>query len=114
MLISAPVQQHINVNVATYNTKKIIINSRSRMAYTSIKNKIVTTQEIVTKTELVTQTICIVHPSCFTNIRGSFDLGAHIRVVYLCYFELSVFFLCVNVSPCQCFFFVFCFFHSQG
>ena len=77
MLISAPVQQHINVNVAMYNTKKISINSRSRVAYTSIKNKIATTQEIVTKTELVTQTIHIVHPSCLTNIRGSFDLAAH-------------------------------------
>ena len=61
MLISAPVQQHINVNVATYNTKKIIIDTRSQVAYTSIKNKLITTQEIVTKTELVTQTIRIVH-----------------------------------------------------
>ena len=62
-------QQHINVTVATYNIKKviievfIIINSRSRVAYTSIKNKLdYTTQEIVAKTELVTQTIRIVHP----------------------------------------------------
>ena len=45
------------------------------MPYTSIKKN--TTQEIVTKTELVTQTIRIVHPSCLTNIKGSFDLAAH-------------------------------------
>ena len=53
-------QQHININVAMCNTKKIIIelfiiiDTRSRVAYT--------TQEIVTKIELVTQTIRIVHP----------------------------------------------------
>ena len=47
------------------------------MACTSIKNKLITTQEIVTKTELVTQTIPIVHPQCLTNIRGSFVPAAH-------------------------------------
>ena len=56
-------QQHISDNVATYNIKKIIIGTRSRVAYSYTKNKLAyTTQEIVTKTELVTQTIHIVHP----------------------------------------------------
>ena len=46
-------QQHINVNVATYNTKKIIIEvfiiifTRSWVAYSYTKNKLAyTTQEI--------------------------------------------------------------------
>ena len=55
-------QQHISVTVATYNTRKVIIGTRSRVGYSYTKNKLAyTTQEIVTKTELVTQTIHIVH-----------------------------------------------------